>query len=106
VKSGSEIEIDVAGKFLYVSNRTDGVAEGNVGAYAISQVDGKLTPIEHHQTRGKTPRQFSLSPDGKLLVVGNQGVRSPIFRANGRARIASVVARRSWGRCMAPVSGQ
>jgi 6-phosphogluconolactonase (cycloisomerase 2 family) len=38
VKSGSEIEIDAAGKFLYVSNRTDHVAHGNVGAYAISQV--------------------------------------------------------------------
>jgi 6-phosphogluconolactonase len=47
------------------------------------QVDGKLTPIEHHQTRGKTPRQFSLSPDGKLLVVGNQGSDNmSVFRVN------------------------
>jgi 6-phosphogluconolactonase len=83
VKSGSEIEIAGTGKFLYVSNRTDGVAEGNVGAYAISEVDGKLTPLEHHQTHGKTPRQFSLSPDGKLLVVGNQGSDNmSVFQVN------------------------
>lgn len=72
-RSGSEIEIDQAGRFLYVSNRVDGVANGSIGVYSIAQVDGTLTPIEWEDTGGATPRHFSLSPDGQLLVVTNQG---------------------------------
>ena len=68
-RSGSEIEIDQSGQFLYVSNRVDKVANGSIGVYSISQDDGTLTPIEWEDTGGVTPRHFSLSPDGKLLVV-------------------------------------
>jgi 6-phosphogluconolactonase len=71
-RSGSEIEIDSSGKFLYVSNRVDGVENGSIGVYAIG-TDGKLTSIEYEDTGGTTPRHFSLSPDGNLLVVTNQG---------------------------------
>jgi 6-phosphogluconolactonase len=71
-RSGSEIEIDASGEFLYVSNRVDEEANGSIGVYAIGN-DGTLTPIEWEDTGGATPRHFSLSPDGKLLVVGNQG---------------------------------
>ncbi|MEO8180367.1 MAG: beta-propeller fold lactonase family protein [Deltaproteobacteria bacterium] len=72
-RSGSEIEIDQAGRFLYVSNRVDGVANGSIGVYSIAQGDGTLTPIEWEDTGGATPRHFTLSPDGQLLVVTNQG---------------------------------
>ena len=71
-RSGSEIEIDAGGHFLYVSNRVDSMANGSIGVFAIAD-DGKLTPVEWEDTGGKTPRHFSLSPDGKLLVVTNQG---------------------------------
>jgi 6-phosphogluconolactonase len=72
-RSGSEIEIDQSGRFLYVSNRVDGVANGSIGVFSIAEDDGTLTPIEWEDTGGATPRHFSLSPDGKLLVVTNQG---------------------------------
>ena len=71
-RSGSEIEIDAAGEFLYISNRVNGVANGSIGVYSIGQ-DGTLTSVEYQDTGGKTPRHFSLSPDGDLLVVTNQG---------------------------------
>lgn len=72
-RSGSEIEVDRSGRFLYVSNRVDGQANGSIGVFSIAADDGKLTPVEWEDTGGATPRHFSLSPDGKLLVVANQG---------------------------------
>lgn len=72
-RSGSEIEIDASGRFLYVSNRVDGKANGSIGVFSIAKDSGKLTPVEWEDTGGATPRHFSLSPDGKLLVVTNQG---------------------------------
>ena len=34
--------------------------------------DGKLTPVEHVPTQGKTPRGFNLDPSGNYLIAGNQ----------------------------------
>jgi 6-phosphogluconolactonase len=73
---------DGIGPLLYISNRVDGVANGSIGVYSIGN-DGTLTSGEYQDTGGKTPRHFSLSPDGKLLVVTNQG------SDNIRARFAA-----------------
>jgi 6-phosphogluconolactonase len=92
-KSGSEIEIDPTGHFLYVSNRLDPTVNGIVGAYAISQDDGTLTPIEFYDTHGATPRHFSLSPRGELLVVGNQAsANMSVFTVNPTTGALTYVA--------------
>jgi 6-phosphogluconolactonase len=92
-RSGSEIEIDASGQFLYVSNRLDQVANGILGVYSIGRHDGKLTPLQFESSRGVTPRQFSLSPDGKLLVVGNQGSDNmSVFKVNDRTGLLTYVA--------------
>jgi len=70
-KNGSEIEIAPLGNFLYVSMRLDNTARGSLVVYSIG-ANGALTFVEQQSSRGITPRQFSLSSDGKLLVVGNQ----------------------------------
>jgi 6-phosphogluconolactonase (cycloisomerase 2 family) len=70
MKNASEISIAPSGKFLYVSNRLDNVAEGNLGVFSISQTDGKLTSVEFQGSHGVTPRHFTLG--GSSLVVGNQ----------------------------------
>jgi 6-phosphogluconolactonase len=91
-RSGSEIEIDKAGEFLYVSNRLDQVANGILGVYSIAR-DGVLAPIQFEDSRGATPRQFSLSPDGDLLVVGNQGsANMSVFKVNDRTGKLKYVA--------------
>jgi 6-phosphogluconolactonase len=83
LRSGSELEIDDAGRFLYVSNRLDQIANGILGVYAISAHDGTLAPIQFEDSRGATPRQFSLSPQGDLLVVGNQSSSNmSVFKVN------------------------
>jgi 6-phosphogluconolactonase (cycloisomerase 2 family) len=72
LKNSSEVVIAPSGKFLYVSNRLDNQVEGSLGAFAIDQSSGKLTTIGFQGSRGKTPRHFTLTPDGALLVAANQ----------------------------------
>jgi 6-phosphogluconolactonase len=72
LKMGAEIEIAPSGKFLYVSMRLDSAAPGSLVVFSID-ANGGLTFVEQQSSRGLTPRQFSLSKDGKLLIVGNQG---------------------------------
>ena len=71
-KNGGEIEILPGGSGLIVSMRLDGKAEGSLVSYSINATTGALTLIEQESSRGTTPRQFSLTKDGTLLVVGNQ----------------------------------
>jgi 6-phosphogluconolactonase (cycloisomerase 2 family) len=61
-----------AGSVLIVSMRLDSQAEGSLVSYSINATTGALTLIEQDSSHGVTPRQFSLTKDGTLLVVGNQ----------------------------------
>jgi 6-phosphogluconolactonase len=68
VGGSSEIKIHPSGKFLYASTR----GEGNVIAlFKIDKV-GSLAYVSSFPSKGKTPRHFAFSPDGKFMVVGNQ----------------------------------
>lgn len=64
----SEIEVDRAGRTLYVSNR----GEDTIGVFRIDQSDGRLTLIQSQPSAGKTPRFFVLSKDGRWLYVLNE----------------------------------
>jgi len=66
-KSGAEIAVHPAGKFLYTSNR----GHDSIAMFAIA-ADGKLTASGHEPTRGKTPRNFAIDPAGKFLLAANQ----------------------------------
>jgi 6-phosphogluconolactonase len=69
------------------------VATGILGVYSIDRHDGKLTPLQFESSRGVTPRQFSLSPDGQLLVVGNQGSDNmSVFKVNRKTGLLTYVA--------------
>jgi 6-phosphogluconolactonase len=72
LKNGSEIDIAPVGNLLFVSMRLDNVAVGSLVSYMINPTTGALTLIEQDSSHGVTPRQFSLSKDRRLLVVGNQ----------------------------------
>lgn len=68
-KNGAaDIHISADGKFLYASNR------GDANTISIFKVDkkGLLEKIAVQSTLGKTPRNFSLDPSGKFLLVANQ----------------------------------
>jgi 6-phosphogluconolactonase len=73
--STAEVLVHPNGKYVYGSNR----GHNSIACFAFS--DGKLTPIQHISTEGKTPRNFRLSPDGRYLLAENQNSDSiVVFR--------------------------
>ena len=101
VKNGAEIKIAPSGNLLIVSMRLDSVAEGSLVSYRIDATTGALTLIEQDGSHGVTPRQFSLSKEGTLLVVGNQTSNTiAVFKVDATAGTMTFVGDR--GVCTSP----
>ena len=66
--STAEVVIHPSGRFLYGSNR----GHHSIAMFEINQADGQLTLLGVEQIRGKTPRNFNISPDGRWLLAGGQ----------------------------------
>lgn len=64
----ADIHISSDGKYLYASNR----GHNSIAVFKVNPEDGSLKMITHHKTRGDWPRNFSLSPDEKYVLVANQ----------------------------------
>ena len=64
----AELEIHPNGKFLYGSNR----GHDSLAVFAIDQANGRLTPVEHVSSGGKTPRNFAFDPTAQWIVLTNQ----------------------------------
>ncbi|MDR0414301.1 MAG: lactonase family protein [Prevotellaceae bacterium] len=69
---GADIHISPDGKFLYATNRG---AANDVTCFAIGE-DGTLDFVEQLPTGGKGPRNFTITPDGDYIFVGNQYTNS------------------------------
>jgi 6-phosphogluconolactonase len=82
----SDIHVAPSGRFLYVAQR----AHESLAIFAIDPDSGGLTLAGHENVRGKTPRQFTLTSDGKQLLVANQDsdgvVGFAVDAATGRLR--------------------
>jgi 6-phosphogluconolactonase (cycloisomerase 2 family) len=61
----ADIHITPDGRFLYASNRLKG---DGIAVFSINGEDGKLTRTGYRET-GVHPRNFVITPDGKLLLV-------------------------------------
>lgn len=66
--SSADIHISPDGRFLYASNR--GV-ENNIAIYSIDK-KGTLTLAGYEPVLGDHPRNFTIDPTGKFLLVANQ----------------------------------
>jgi 6-phosphogluconolactonase len=66
----ADIHLSADGRFLYASNRGQ---SNTIAIYSVHPTDGKLSLLGHQSTLGKGPRNFSITPDGKQLIVANQG---------------------------------
>lgn len=66
--SGADIHTSPDGLFLYASNRGN---ENNLAIYAIHPKKGTLTNVGFQSTLGTHPRNFTLDPTGKFLLVAN-----------------------------------
>ena len=68
-KAAAALHASADGKFLYVSNR--GTAN-QLLVFAIDPLTGRLTELQRRAVEGDHPREFSLDPNGKFLLVANQ----------------------------------
>jgi 6-phosphogluconolactonase (cycloisomerase 2 family) len=75
------ITTDAHGRHLYVSNRGD----DSIAVFGVDPVNGRLTPVQHAASGGKTPRFFTLSPDGRFLFALNEDSDTLVrFRVNAQ----------------------
>jgi 6-phosphogluconolactonase (cycloisomerase 2 family) len=69
----STVQVHPSGQFVYVGNRGAPTGGRNeIAVFRINEATGEPSLIQNVDTRGFTPRTFSLDPSGRLLVVGNQ----------------------------------
>ncbi|RYY58892.1 MAG: lactonase family protein [Chitinophagaceae bacterium] len=78
----ADIHVSADGKFLYASNRGD---FNNIVIYKIDAKKGTLKTVGFQPTLGKGPRNFSIDPSGKFLLVANQNTEEVIvFSRNAK----------------------
>ena len=68
-KAAAALHASADGKFLYVSNR--GTANQLV-VFSIDPATGQLKELQKRSVDGDHPREFSLDPSGKFLLIANQ----------------------------------
>ncbi|BBI30664.1 lactonase family protein [Cohnella abietis] len=71
----AEILISKDGRFVYASNR----GHDSIAVFNINEHTGELSSTGFVSTRGKTPRNFALTPDGQWLLAANQGSDSLVL---------------------------
>jgi 6-phosphogluconolactonase (cycloisomerase 2 family) len=62
------LHLSADGRFLYVADRGE---TNELVVFAVA-ADGTLQPVQRRSAEGREPREFALSPDGRLLLVANQ----------------------------------
>ncbi|MNQ63856.1 6-phosphogluconolactonase [compost metagenome] len=68
-KAAAALHASTDGKFLYVSNR--GTAN-ELLVFAIDPLSGELKALQRRAADGDHPREFSLDPSGRFVLVANQ----------------------------------
>jgi 6-phosphogluconolactonase len=79
--SSADIHVHPDGKFLYVSNRQGD--QSNIAIVRVDESSGAVAVIGHEATHGRTPRNFALDAEGRILIAGNQESNDvAVFRVN------------------------
>lgn len=85
----AEIKITTDGKYLYTSNR----GHHSITCFSIQENIGLLEKVNVYSTLGKTPRNFSLTPDNQFLVVANQDTNTLVsFSRNPKTGSLSFIS--------------
>lgn len=75
----AEIDVSADGRYVYASNR----GHNSIAIFAADLKNGHLSLVGHQDTHGNWPRNFSLTPGGRYLVVANQRSNNMVsFRRN------------------------
>jgi len=72
--STAETVVHPSGKFVYVSNR----GHDSLAMFQCDEATGKLTPIGHQSTGGKTPRNFNIDKTGRYVLAANQSTNNVV----------------------------
>src|SRR5262249_53542916 len=73
----AEIQIDLEGRFLYVTNR----GHDSIAVFAVDGAKGTLTLVENVPSMGRTPRNITIDPASQFLIAANQnGDNVVVFR--------------------------
>lgn len=84
----ADIHLSADGNFLYASNR----GENTLAIFRISTADGSLKPIGREAVHGDWPRNFTLDPSGKYVLVANQKSQNiSVFRRNPKTGLLTYV---------------
>ena len=67
--SAAEVAVRADGQFVYGSNR----GHDSIAIFAVDGATGRLSPLGHEPTRGRTPRHFAIDATGTFLLAANQG---------------------------------
>ncbi len=68
-KAAAALHASADGKFLYVSNRG---TTNQLLVFAIDPATGQLQELQRRSVDGDHPREFSLDPSGKFVLIANQ----------------------------------
>ncbi|HXF63057.1 MAG TPA: lactonase family protein [Caldilineaceae bacterium] len=80
--TGADIHVHPSGRFLYSSNR----GHDSIAIFGVDESSGRLTPIGHTPSGGRTPRNFAIDPTGAYLLAANQQSDSVvIFRIDAKS---------------------
>lgn len=77
--STAQVAVHPSGKVVYVSNR----GHDSIAIFSVDETLGKLSPLGHVPTGGKTPRNFNLDHSGRFLYAANQNTGNVVqFQAD------------------------
>jgi 6-phosphogluconolactonase len=83
--SSADIHLSPSGEFLYGTNR----GENSIVTFRVGK-DGLLTMAGHSTCGGDWPRNFTLDPEGRFILVGNQKSGNiSIFGIDGKSGLPS-----------------
>lgn len=78
----AEVQIAPSGRFVYGSNRGD----DSIAIFALDPESGRMTPVGHQKSGGRTPRHFTFTPDGGFVLAAHQDSGNiVVFRADAES---------------------
>jgi len=78
----ADIHMSADGRFLYASNRGDA---NDIAIFSVNRRNGKIRKVGNQPVLGLAPRNFTLDPSGRYLLVANmRSDQVVIFERNSR----------------------
>lgn len=75
----AEVVVHPNGRFVYGSNR----GHDSIAIFGVDWATGRVAPLGHEPSGGRTPRNFNMDPEGRTLWAANQSTDNiVVFRVD------------------------